>query len=192
MFKINFILPFSFFLKISIRAYNLIENSISSKYIFVKSNKIEVLFSNCIFRLPFQRPSSKFLKMDFGKWVRIYSLNWLLHLLIIFWQTFFHACTIFLLKCSTLICSLICDMFSINNLFYNRPDQIMQRIHIMGSWWPFFRCCNFRNAIYEVFNSIPGGMRPCFILLKNEMLIFWNFVHQELYKATHGNSTYAD
>ena len=41
-------------------AYNLMVNNIvSSKYIFVENNNIEILFSNYIFRLTFQSPFSK-------------------------------------------------------------------------------------------------------------------------------------
>ena len=47
-------------LKISMWAYNLMVNNIvRSKYIFVENNKIEILFSNYIFGLTFQSPSSK-------------------------------------------------------------------------------------------------------------------------------------
>ena len=42
-------------------------NIVRCKYIFVENNKIEILFSNSIFGLTFQNPSSKTLKMDFGK-----------------------------------------------------------------------------------------------------------------------------
>ena len=46
-------------------AYNLMVNNIArSKYTFLENNKIEILFSNYIFRLIFEKPS---LKMDFGK-----------------------------------------------------------------------------------------------------------------------------
>ena len=46
-------------------AYNLmVENIVRSKYIIAENNKIEILFSNYMFGLTFQNPSSK---MDFGK-----------------------------------------------------------------------------------------------------------------------------
>ena len=37
----------------------MVNNIVRSKYIFVKNNKIEILFSNYIFGLTFQSPSSK-------------------------------------------------------------------------------------------------------------------------------------
>ena len=40
----------------------MVNNIVSSKYIFVENNKIEILFSNYIFGLSFQSPSSKALK----------------------------------------------------------------------------------------------------------------------------------
>ena len=47
-------------LKISMCAYKLMVNNIvRSKSVFVKNNKIEILFSNYIFGLTFQSPSSK-------------------------------------------------------------------------------------------------------------------------------------
>ena len=47
-------------LKISMWAYNLMVNNIvRNKHIFVENNKIEILFSNYIFGLTFQSPSSK-------------------------------------------------------------------------------------------------------------------------------------
>ena len=56
------------YLKMSMWVYNLtVNNIVRSKYIFVENNKIEILFSNYIFELIFQSPSSKSLKMDFGK-----------------------------------------------------------------------------------------------------------------------------
>ena len=46
------------FLKISMRAYNLMVNNIvRNKYIFVENNKIETSFSNYIFGLTFQSPN---------------------------------------------------------------------------------------------------------------------------------------
>ena len=42
----------------------LVNNIVRSKCIFVENEKIEILFSNYIFGLTFQSPSSK---MDFGK-----------------------------------------------------------------------------------------------------------------------------
>ena len=55
------IINYSFsILKISMWEYNLMVNNIvRSKYIFVENNKIEILFSNYIFGLTFQSPSSK-------------------------------------------------------------------------------------------------------------------------------------
>ena len=48
--------------------YNLtVSNIVWSRYIFVENNKIEILFCIYIFELTFQSPSSKSLKMDFGK-----------------------------------------------------------------------------------------------------------------------------
>ena len=65
-------LVYLFILKVSIWAYNLMVNNIvRSQYNFVESNKIETLFSNFIFGLTFQSPSSKF----------IYLLVWLIILL---------------------------------------------------------------------------------------------------------------
>ena len=47
-------------LKISMLTYSLMVNNINrSKYIFVENNKYEMLFSNYIFGLTFQSPSSK-------------------------------------------------------------------------------------------------------------------------------------
>ena len=47
-------------LKISMWTYNLmVNNIIRSKCIFVENNNIEILFSNYIFGLTFQIPSSK-------------------------------------------------------------------------------------------------------------------------------------
>ena len=47
-------------LKTSMWAYNLMVNNIvRNKHIFVENNKIEILFSNYIFGLTFQSPSSK-------------------------------------------------------------------------------------------------------------------------------------
>ena len=37
----------------------MVNNIVRSKYIFVENNKIEILFSNYIFGLTFQSPSSK-------------------------------------------------------------------------------------------------------------------------------------
>ena len=52
-------------LKTSMWAYNLMVNNIvRSKYIFVENNKIEILFSNYIFRLFFQSQPSKLWKVS--------------------------------------------------------------------------------------------------------------------------------
>ena len=46
----------TFYLKTSMWAYSLMVNNIvRSKYIFVENNKIEILFSNHIFVLTFQK-----------------------------------------------------------------------------------------------------------------------------------------
>ena len=46
------------FLKISMRAYNLmVNNIIRNKYIFVENNKIEISISSYIFGLTFQSPN---------------------------------------------------------------------------------------------------------------------------------------
>lgn len=50
-------------------------------------------------------------------------------------------------------------------------DQI-EKCRIMATLGLFFRCYDFRN----IFNHIFGGMRPCTILLKDKMLISWNFL----------------
>ena len=57
----SFEFKFEFVLKnIPMWAYNLMVNSIvRTKYIFVENDKIEILFSNCMFWLTFQSPTSK-------------------------------------------------------------------------------------------------------------------------------------
>ena len=42
----------------------MVNNIVRSKYIFVENNKTEILFSNYIFRLSFQSPSSKLQKVS--------------------------------------------------------------------------------------------------------------------------------
>ena len=39
----------------------------------------------------------------------------------------------------------------------------------------FLSCYYFSYTICEVYGSIFAGMRPCTILMKDNMLIFWNF-----------------
>ena len=89
-----------------------------------------------------------------------------MHLLVVPWPSSFHTCTIrFFINVQHW------RYVTINNLFHNRLDLIIERIWIRHTSGVFVRCYDVRDATCEVFVGIIADMWPCTILLKDKFCI---------------------